>query len=138
VPEPSSSSADPPPPPSLSLSLSDHLFGEYEVREGRLHVDPETEAQWDEELAAEVMSTGAEGPSPCPNQASVMELIEMAKVCECGCDECHPKNDMYRAKALKLAALKIKGEKQRVSTKAQVDALMAQVLQARDCDTYTV
>ena len=62
-----------------------------------------------------------------PNAELVKKLMLMAKICDVGLDECNPTRDKYRAKALKLAALKLKGHPQLVRTEQEVEELLAPV-----------
>ena len=62
-----------------------------------------------------------------PNHDRVVKLMQMAKICDVAMDECNPTRDKYRAKALKLAALKLRGHGERLKTEQDVRALLAPV-----------
>eukprot|EP01043_Picozoa_sp_COSAG02_P011554 COSAG02_NODE_427_length_22498_cov_11.745212_4_plen_669_part_00 len=62
-----------------------------------------------------------------PNHDRVVKLMQMAKICDVAMDECNPIRDKYRAKALKLAALKLRGHGERLKTEQEVRELMAPV-----------
>lgn len=64
---------------------------------------------------------------PSPNFDLVVKLVQMAKICDVSMDECNPIRDKYRAKALKLAALKLKDHPKRLKTEHEVREAFVQV-----------
>jgi hypothetical protein len=80
----------------------------------------------DHEWTLELENLIEQGLQP-PNLDLVVKLMQMAKVCDVAMDECNATRDKYRAKALKLAALKLRGHDQRLKTEQEVRVLLAPV-----------
>jgi hypothetical protein len=80
----------------------------------------------DHEWMLELEDMVEQGVQP-PNLNTVVKLMQMAKICDVAMDECNPTRDKYRAKALKLAALKVKGHSKLLESEEEVRELLAPV-----------
>ena len=80
----------------------------------------------DHEWMLELEDMVEQGCQP-PNLNTVVKLMRMARICDVAMDECNPTRDKYRAKALKLAALKVKGHSKLLESEQEVRELLAPV-----------